>query len=82
MKLQVTPSSELKPSVTRRARRRSDAISSACSRLWLSCDASPGLGGFTSTDMATWPTVLGDRLMDAILYISSTVPGWMLVISM
>ena len=67
VKLQVTPSSPLNVSVKKCARRRSEAMTSARSAahcLWL---WSPGLGGLTMRLIMTWPTTLGDRLMDAIL---------------
>lgn len=44
VKLQDTPSSELKPSVTMCARRRSDASSAAFSCMNFSYDASPAVG--------------------------------------
>ena len=67
VKLHVTPSSALNASVITCARRCSDAMisdRSATNCAWL---GSPGLGGFTISDIITWPTMLGDRLMEAIL---------------
>eukprot|EP00955_Chlamydomonas_euryale_P054998 356003-Chlamydomonas_euryale.AAC.2 len=78
----VTPSSELNPSVTMCARRRRLASSAVRSELYCSYDSSPGCGGLSMTDSASWPIVLGDKLIDAHLYTSSIAPGWMLVSSM
>lgn len=81
VKLQLMPSMELNPSVTICARRRSELSSELRSDTQVSYDASPGFGGFIKIDIATWPIVLGLRLILAHLYTSSIVPGWMFVIS-
>eukprot|EP00958_Prasinococcus_capsulatus_P006160 scaffold588_cov389-Prasinococcus_capsulatus_cf.AAC.3 len=81
VKLHVTSSRELKASVMMWARRRSEARISAFSATNWSYEASPGCGGFIIKDMLTWPTTLGDRFTEAILYSSSTAPWAMFFIS-
>jgi len=79
---QVTPSSALKASVIRRARRLRLPSRPFFSRKYWACEGSPGRGGLTMRPSATCPGTLGDRLIEATLYSSSSTAGSMLCSSM